>query len=58
MTIVAAEVEGKANRIIVGYTNIIGYGFVSMNKRYLSLVFFYIYLQNEEDYEREESSSA
>lgn len=57
MTIVAAEVEGKANRIIVGYTNIIGYGFVSMNKRYLSLVFF-IYLQNEEDYEREESSSA
>lgn len=44
MTIVAAEVEGKANRIIVGYTNIIGYGFVSMNKRYLSLVFFiYIY---------------
>lgn len=57
MTIVAAEVEGKANRIIVGYTNIIGYGFVSMNKRYLSLVFF-IYLQNEKDYEREESSSA
>lgn len=42
MTIVAAEVEGKANRIIVGYTNIIGYGFVSMNKGYLSLVFFYI----------------
>ena len=57
MTIVAAEVEGKANRIIVGYTNIISYGFVSMNKGFLNLVFL-IYLQNEGDYEREESSSA
>ena len=57
MTIVAAEVEGKANRIIVGYTNIIGYGFVSMNKGYLNFVFL-IYLQNEGESEREESSSA
>ena len=57
MTIVAAKVEGKANRIIVGYTNIIGYGFVSMNKGYLNFVFL-IYLQNEGDSEREDSSSA